>query len=300
MPDRIKEIVAYLKTQKELLYVEGAFRLYIDNQITEEELIEILKEDGYSLPDTFKDFCIREKKSYFTHTQTRVYFENDEAKLYWYEVYNKPYFYYLAEKSRKNASLTQGTLVPYIKDIGCCSINLLFLCIQYVKLSNTKFSYESGAITLMEYAKTNKINDFYELLMSLYVEPDAKNGIIASRNNLKKYILKYFNVDFDAKGNELYEFALYVERALYVLPRKEANTIKVLFKILEPEYLREEDYYQDPDYRTRILNTFKKKINASKAADKVFKFVKNKSTVFNGFNPNGYSALYYYLLEEGK
>ena len=62
----IQQIIQALKTKNEIAYIEGAFRHYIDNQISDQELDFILKDNNEVLPDEFFDLSVREKKMYYT------------------------------------------------------------------------------------------------------------------------------------------------------------------------------------------------------------------------------------------
>ena len=294
MNNKLKEILDAIRSNNNTLFAESAFQYYIDNQITDNELIELLKEDGYKLPDDFISFSKRKKRTYLNHIQTRIYFENGEERYYWYEVFNKPYFYDLAKHARKNKELT-NKMISYLKEVGNDSVPLMFLGMQYVKLKNTTLSRYQ---TLNDYAEGNGINDVYEMLVTLYTESEIKKGIVQLKNLLKEQLIKKTLFEFDL-NLPFVEFSLYIECALHLLPRKEANTLKVKFHILQPEQLRDIDYYSDIEHQTRIINTFKKKMTNNRVMSKISGFVISNQDTFDNFSPNGYSAIYYYLMEEG-
>ena len=293
MNNKLKQIVEDLQSSTDMLYAEGAFQYYIDNQINEQELIEILKVQNFTLPENFSSLPVRKKKTYLNHIQTRIYFENGEPKVYWYEVFNNRYFYYLAEVSRKNKSITRK-FIDYIVDIGN-EINLTFLGMQYIKVANCNLGRFE---TIINYCKEKEISNVYDLLISVFSERvftierrQLQNLII---DQIKKESL--FNIDLD---DVFYRFALNVECALELLTRKEANTIKVKFQILNKEHLRDIDYYSDEMHQKRIINTFKKKMTNNKVLGMLSGHIIDNQEEFDKFQPNGYSAVYYYLLEEG-
>ena len=303
MTGKIKEIVESIKAQDNVLYAVAAFRLFIDNQITEDELIEVLAADGHVLPDNFKDLPIREKKNYYNTVQTRIYFENNEPKTYSYVVFNKPYFYELAEQARKTKIYT-NQLVEYMRVLGEHNVNLLFLGMQYIKIANTHLTRFKSITDYIDSKQKDHvvINDLYSLLISVFSEQQTPENK-ALRNLLTEKIGKEtflgFDIDPKHKDKLFCLFALYIECYLSLLPRKEANTIKIKFKVLSPDHLRDIDYYQDIDRQNRILNTFKKKAKSDRLFTQISGLVISNQEIFDQFNPNGYTAIYYYLMEEG-
>jgi len=293
MTKKLLEIIESIKLDTSRLYCENAFKCFIDNQITVDELDEILKADNYILPDSFFELSIKDQKNYMNHIQTRIYFENGEEKFYWYQVFNKPYFYDLAEHARKTKWIT-NKLIEYVNDFGNDSINLLFLGFQYIKLNvSPLWNYQ----TIRDYAESKNINDIYELLISLFIDLGTKE-VVQLRNLVFEKIKKenMFNADLNDK---FFYFALLMECAIALLPRKEANTIKVKFQILSAKELRDIDYYSDPDRQNRILNTFKKKMTSNKVLNMISGYIIDNQEFFDTMKPNGYASVYYYLMEEG-
>ena len=47
MNNKIKQIIENLQISNDMLYAEGAFQYYIDNQIDEDELYEVLKYNDF-------------------------------------------------------------------------------------------------------------------------------------------------------------------------------------------------------------------------------------------------------------
>ena len=293
MNNKIKQIIENLQISNDMLYAEGAFQYYIDNQIDDDELYEVLKYNDFILPDDFFDLTIREKKSYLNHIQTRIYFENNEPKIYCYEVFNKNYFYYLADVSRKNKSLTEK-LVSYVSDIGS-EVNLMFLGMQYIRILYSRLGRFE---TIVNYCKSKEINNVYDLLVNLFSEKVTTKEIKQLQNLVVEQLKKdkFLELDLD---NVFYRFALYIECALNLLTKKEANTIKVKFQVLNKENLRDIDFYSDSLHQKRIINTFKKKMTSNKILNMIFGYVIENQEIFDSFQPNGYSSIYYYLLEEG-
>ena len=292
---KMKEIIEHLKHDNSTLFAEGAFQYFMDNQITEEELIKILETENYKLPESFFSLSRGEKKLFFNHTKLVVGFDISEPTYDYFEIFNKNYFYDLAMHAKTNKELTRK-LIDYIFAVsnGEEGINTIFLGMQYVKLDKTNlFRYDS----LKNYAETNDINDLYNLLISLFSEKTLTREI----KEMKELLITKINKDefFECNLNEpLYRFSLLIECILNTLTDKEANTLKVVFGILSENHLRDIDYYQDRVHQNRLVNTFKKSTKDSYLLNRIDIFVSDNEETYNHFQPNGYKALYQYLLGE--
>ena len=292
---KMKEIIEHLKHDNSTLFAEGAFQYFMDNQITEEELIEILETENYKLPESFFSLSRGEKKLFFNHTKLVVGFDISEPTYDYFEIFNKNYFYDLAMHAKTNKELTRK-LIDYIFAVsnGEEGINTIFLGMQYVKLDKTNlFRYDS----LKNYAERNDINDLYSLLISLFSEKTLTREI----KEMRELLITKINKDefFECNLNEpLYRFSLLVECILNTLTDKEANTLKVVFGILSENHLRDIDYYQDRVHQNRLVNTFKKSTKDSYLLNRIDIFVSDNEETYNHFQPNGYKALYQYLLGE--
>ena len=292
---KMKEIIEHLKHDNSTLFAEGAFQYFMDNQITEEELIEILETENYKLPESFFSLSRGEKKLFFNHTKLVVGFDISEPTYDYFEIFNKNYFYDLAMHAKTNKELTRK-LIDYIFAVsnGEEGINTIFLGMQYVKLDKTNlFRYDS----LKNYAETNNINDLYSLLISLFSEKTLTREI----KEMRELLITKINKDefFECNLNEpFYRFSLLVECILNTLTDKEANTLKVVFGILSENHLRDIDYYQDRVHQNRLVNTFKRSTKDSYLLNRIDIFVSDNEETYNHFQPNGYKALYQYLLGE--
>ena len=292
---KMKEIIEHLKHDNTTLFAEGAFQYFMDNQITEEELIKILETENYKLPESFFSLSRGEKKLFFNHTKLVVGFDISEPTYDYFEIFNKNYFYDLAMHAKTNKELTRK-LIDYIFAIsnGEEGINTIFLGMQYVKLDKTNlFRYDS----LKNYAERNDINDLYSLLISLFSEKTLTREI----KEMRELLITKINKDefFECNLNEpLYRFSLLVECILNTLTDKEANTLKVVFGILSENHLRDIDYYQDRVHQNRLVNTFKRSTKDSYLLNRIDIFVSDNEETYNHFQPNGYKALYQYLLGE--
>ena len=292
---KMNEIIENLKHDNSTLFTEGAFQYFMDNQITEEELIKILEKENYTLPDSFFSLTKGEKKLFFNHTKLVVGFDLSEPTYDYFEIFNKNYFYDLAMHARSNKELTRK-LIDYIYavSLGEEGINTIFLGMQYVKLDKTNLlRYDS----LKEYVEKNNINDLYNLLISLFSEKTLTKEIKEMRELLITKIKKdeFFECDLN---EPFYRFSLLTECILNTLTDKEANTLKVVFGILDEKHLRDIDYYQDRLHQNRLVNTFKKSTKDSYLLNRIDIFVSNNEETYNNFQPNGYKALYQYLLGE--
>lgn len=295
MNNKIDTIIKTIRTNNNTLYAEEAFRYFIDNQISDDELIEILNADNFHLPSSFKEMPIKDKKSFLAHNMVRVAFEGGVEQPYSYETFNSNYFYALAEHAKKNKSLTKQ-LIDYVSAIGVDNVNLLFLGMQHIKLNNTSLiNYE----TIQEYAKLHKLNNVYDLLVILFSDKESIKGVKQLKFLVTEQIKKPSLFEIDLKL-PFVEFALLMECALAKLTNKEANTLKVIYKILEKGQLRENEYYADKTYQNRLVNTFKKKIKDNRILAHLSGFVINHESEYFSFPPNGYSALYLSAMEEGE
>ena len=86
---KMKEIIEHLKHDNSTLFAEGAFQYFMDNQITEEELIEILETENYKLPESFFSLSRGEKKLFFNHTKLVIGFDISEPTYDYFEIFNK-------------------------------------------------------------------------------------------------------------------------------------------------------------------------------------------------------------------
>ena len=295
------EIQEELDERKDIAYIEGAFEYYIGNKINDSELDKLLKRRNEILPAEFFDMSIREKKTYFTHTATTVEVLDDTFGYRTDQIFNHNYFYRLANASKKNKEIT-GKLVDYVAQIGY-DWNLLFLCMQYIKLVNVNPSYLTADVKKYRKDKGN-IHTVYDLVMSAYAEPDKKVGIGKIRSDILKLLNRqsFLNVDV---YNTYFQFILCMESLLSVLPRKEANTLKIKYLILMPEHLRNNDYFADDAHQRRVLKNCKDKLSRKdekgKSAielNRVKKFIKDNKQWYDKMWPNGYFALYQFLIAE--
>ena len=295
METRTQQIMNELKTKSKIEYLEGAFRYYIDNEIGDKELDEILTGNGIEMPKGFYDLPVRMKKKYFCHTHKTLIIAEDGSSDWYYEdeVFNKNYFYLLADCAR-NSSKSTMELINHIAGIG--DLSTFFLGLRYVKLQFTDKDIIPDIVK--DYcAKTPGITTMHDLVMTVYNEWDGKKDI----DKVKTAINKMFTESFNIKTGTFFELALYMELVLNELKRKDANTLKIKFLILTPQELRDVDYYTDCSLQKRIANTCKKNLKdqkSQKVVAKAKKFVDNNRDWYDNFSPNGYSALYNFLFEE--
>ena len=288
------EMIEALDTKNEINYIEGAFRYYIDNQVSDRELDFILKKNGEVLPDEFFDLPLREKKQYYSHATTIVDVLDNKIGYRTDQIFNKNYFYRLADASKGNKTMT-SILVNYVAKIGY-DWNLLFLCMQHIKLVNINPSYLTMRIE--DYRKENgNIHTLYDLVMAVFSEWIHKVGIKELRQDVAKMLSnpKFLDVDID---HPFFNFILLMECLLSELPRKDANALKIKFLILQKGYLRDIDYYQSDDRQMRAVKTAKSKLKDSKMLKTVSKFLKDNKEWYDTAGPNGYSALYASLIAE--
>ena len=290
----VLEIIQSLNTQNKIMYIEGAFRKYIDNQVSDSELDYILKKNGEVLPDEFFDMPVREKKKYYTHTATIVDVLDHNIGYRTDQIFNKNYFYRLADASKGNKELT-GILVQYVAEIGY-DWNLLFICMQHIKLANIKPTFLTKRIE--DYRKENgNIHTIYDLIISVFSEWEFKKGNKELRQDIAKTFAnpKFLNVNF---SHPFFNFILLMECLLGELPKKDANALKIKFLILQKEHLRDNDYYQTEDRGKRAVNTAKSKLKDSKMLKTINKFIKDNKEWYDNAGPNGYFALYASVMAE--
>ena len=288
------DIIESLDAQNKIKYIEGAFRSYIDNKVSDGELDYILKENGEVLPDEFFDMPVRQKKKYFTHTATIVDVLDHGIGYRTDQIFNRNYFYRLAEVSKGNKELTD-ILVKYVAEIGY-DWNLLFLCIQHIKLANVRPMFLTKRIE--DYRKENgNIHTVYDLIISVLSEWELKKGNKELRQEVAKMFSnsKFLNVEFN---HTFFNFILLMECLLGELPKKDANALKIKFLILQKDHLRGNDYYQTEDRQKRAINTAKSKLKDSKMLKTISKFIKDNKEWYDNVGPNGYFALYASVIAE--
>ena len=284
-----------LKTKSKIDYLEGAFRYYIDNEIGDKDLDEILTGNGIEMPNGFYDLPVRMKKKYFCHTH-RTFIIAEDGSTDWYyenEVFNKNYFYLLADCARNSKKSTME-LISHIEGIG--DLSTLFLGLRYVKIKHMDEDIIPDIVK--DYcAKTPSITTMHDLLMTVYSEWDGKKDIDKVKAAINKMLTESFNI----KTSTFFELALHMELVLNLLQKKDANTLKIKFLILTPQELRDIDYYTDSARQKRIANNCKKELKekeTQKVVAKAKKFVEANRDWYENFSPNGYSALYNFLFEE--
>ena len=287
------EMIEALDTKNEINYIEGAFRYYIDNQVSDKELDFILKKNGEVLPDEFFDLSVREKKTYYAHTRTSIKVEGDSYKCAKYEVFNKQYFYRLAEAAKKNKTLT-ADIIKYAAEVGF-DLNLMFIFMQNMKMDNIKETLIPAKLRAYR-ANKKGISSVFDLAMAVMSESEA----VLKSKGYKEELFAFFNNSkfLDITTDKFFEFALLIEQVLNDLPKKDANTLKVKFMVLKPEHLRDNDYYSDIAKQKHSINTCRSSLKSSKALVKARGFVTKNKVWFDNLFPNGYSAVYNFLLEE--
>ena len=292
MTKKLQTIINQLKADQNELYADGAFQYFIDNQIDVNELTEILKAEGIVLPENFYKLSKPEQKRYRRHVSVSVYYDKDHEESEGQVMFNNPYFYDLAEHARKTVAYTDK-LTRYVFDL--VDINLIFLGMQYIKVHNC---YIRRFDKLMAYADKKGINDLYELTIDLIGRPHLST----EDKQLQSLLLKYLDSDklvgIDLLNRPNDRFFFLIEYLLSALPRKEANTLKVKFLILNKEHLRGELDYYDLDKPAKwILKDYMGKGVFSYNAIKLLKeHVKKHLELLDGMYPNGYMAFYYAFL----
>jgi hypothetical protein len=298
MKPRNKEIVKKLKKDQGITYVEGAFRYYIDNQIDDQDLDEILKADDYHLESSFFSSIRRDKKQYFTHEKHRITFDL-EANQYFintYPIYNRNYFFYIASKATRNKQITTD-LMHYLRDLGQYNAHCLIFGLDYIKVKNLSLiQYDA----VKNFVQDHDIKTLYELLTSAIIDNINNKEPSPLINIISNFFIKEENFQFDI-NSKYATFCIYIECALSLVDKKTANTIRFNFNVLPPNTLKEEDYYQDNENKFRSINTLKKKIkkeNGEKVLFATSRYVKENQKEINEFPENGYKALYMTLMEE--
>ncbi len=293
MTKKLQNIINILKANQSELYADGAFQFFINNQIDVNELTEILKAEGIKLPDEFYKLSKSEQKRYRRHVAVSVHYDKEHEESTASVIFNKHYFYDLAEHARKTVIYTDK-LVRYVYDLD--EINFIFLGMQYIKIKNTKLRLNDK---LMRYADKKGINDLYELTIDLVGGPHLHQDEIEFRNYLVKYLSSDKSVGLDL-NDPVTKFFFLMENLLHVLPRKEANTLKVKFLILSKEHLRGDlDYFDLDKPAKRILKDYKTKgVFGVKALKALNDHIKANPSLLDGIYPNGYMALYYAFIAE--
>lgn len=295
MPKNLLGIIKHLKDNQNEMYSDGAFQYFIDNQIDVDELNEILKAEDIILPEEFFKLSKPEQKRFARHVAVTVHYDKDHEEAEAHVIFNNFYFYSLVEHARKTISYTDK-LIRYVFDLT--DINLIFLGMQYIKIHNSPLRLFDN---LMAYADKKGFNDLYSLTMDLV---GNKHGVEETklRSLLIKKLASEKLLGIDLSTNANVKFYFLIEYLLNSLPRKEANTLKVKFLILNKDHLRGKlDYYDlDKPAKWILKDYMKKGFFPSKAIKAIKEHVDKHEELLDGMYPNGYMAFYYAFLANEK
>jgi len=250
MNDRVVEwVINKLKKQEFEYYVNEAFKYFIDNQITAEELNVILKYKGYVLPDSFFELSKPEQKKYRQYLSTKVDILGVEDQQYYCLVYNRVYFYELLNKSKTNKEYSRRLMeyCNYVQDIPMCLISL-----KNLKLKNVDFFNKIIFDDLKNNYEISTVFDLYSLIER------EKSDTNKNREELKKWekvsekMLQFFTIEKEEHLRQHLEYpiddtyskiALRIERFLdQVNKPKLKNTIKIKSLAYRKEHLLDDDY----------------------------------------------------------
>lgn len=291
MDERLSNIISELKSESDINYVDKAFSLFIDNQLTDHDLADILSIVNYKLPDSFFKLHKFQQKKFWKRNIRYVSFD-EEGNFVIEEItiFNKPYFYHLVECSKKS-KLNTKALINYIREVN--HVGYMFYAMEYIKISNTNLSQYDK---INEYVEKKGINDLLSLILEVESEYNQKD-VELLKSIIEKNIFCKDKFDFDL--NQPFNIlALLMECVLFILPRKERNTLKIKFLILEEENIKEDDYLKLDKKGKQIVKDYRNVLISKPAFYHVKKYVKENAEVIDKLPPNGYLSLYYALIEE--
>lgn len=281
-------------------YIEGAFQLFIDNKINDEELDEILRRENYVLPESFFELDRFEQKKYRQYRKYTYEFVDGEFKEDDYTVFNRAFFDDLVKETKNDKSkYSTEVLIDYLLSIG--ELNYFFFGCEFIDLKKTSLINLPGMNAYLRTKPT--IKTLYDLFVNIL--PYKSNNTLRQEviNHLRTNTLFGINV-FD----ETFFFFLLMECFLYDRTRKERNTLRAKYLIIDKKYLHEDEFILDSDKAKRIYIKdyigkecsllFK---NYPSIFNPKFKGVNNTTLtkeVIKSFGPNGYAALYEMIRRE--
>ena len=295
----LDNIHSSLIKNKAELYIDQVFDLFIDNQIDAKDLKYLLSKEKIKLPEEFYNLSKIEQKKYLGIKQYIVDIQSEERP--YYVIFNNFYFYYLVTKSRQSKYMTQR-LIDYVNNQQ--DMVVFILAMRNIYLDNVDYFNNS------KYSKIiikNNCHTIFDLFLA--IENNNNKKFEETRTHFYNYFKNQskgkinLEIDFDRPFNK---FCVLMELILSELfPIKELNTLKLKFLIYKKGHLKGNDYKEIKvnglEMIKRRFNNIKKKgenIDSLKVLlKKMEELVKNKREEINSFSSNGYSAIYYALLQ---
>jgi len=285
--------------------IDSEVESFIYNQIDSAKLFDKLNSKNNEFGNPFCDDFLTLSKCAQRFKLINTWYEiGEDYSVFPNCVVDRTMFYHLVKRARKSTKLTKE-LIKFGNEItvnGTTNLNLSFLFMRYVYLESIGFKGANATINDFEdLIKKEKLSTLYDLVMCLFkTQRMYLNGVeVKSKRELLKKKLKVKSLIMYDTEPLFNNFVLLMECALNILTEKEINTLKVSFGIYDSYYLEENDYYHNSDDTIRIIRNFKKKSRAD-AVNGVRKFVRANNEKFNEFSENGYSALYFVLVEYGE
>ncbi len=275
-------------------FFTNTYRSFIDNKININELKKRLDSKNIILPSEFYLLSKPEQKRYYRYQSTIVHltkkFESEEQEI----VFNSNYFYWLATQATKSISVT-NELISYLHDLK--EVNLIFLGMQQIKVKNTRLRLNEK---MMEYIKKKKIHNLYELTIDLIGSPHFSSDEKNLADKLIVFLKAENSLGFDL-NDAINKFFFLMENLLHVLPKKEVNTLKIKFLVLNKDHLRKRDYYDLHKSARGILRDYQfRGVFTTGALSKLKSHLKDNPYLIDGMYPNGYMALYYAFIADSE
>ena len=300
--EKMNEIYENLKLHTKEYAVDEIFQMFIDNQLTVSELETLLGMFSYHLPTEFYDLDKTEQKKYHQHKKHKIHLVNGKETIVTYSTFNNAYFYELVEASTKNKSVTKA-LIDYSGQLDDMAIHIITM--QNVRLRNLDFFMQRTVFKEIIDNKTylgSKIKTLYDLCFYVLSLPEKTHKEKNLKTSLYTQIKDFFKNKSGFKLDlelPFVTFVFFIEMILSSIPRKNANTIKVKFLCYKPEYIRENEYNKTLENCRTLINKHYQAMIPNKVKEVVSYYNKHQD-IINSFNYNGYSAIYYSLLEEVK
>lgn len=299
--EKLNQIYENLKLHSKQYAVDEIFQMFIDNQLTVIELEALLNKFNYLLPEEFFSLEKADQKKFHQHKKHEIHLINDKETIVTYSIFNKRYFYELVDASSKNKSVTKS-LMAYSGELDNLPIHIITM--QNVKLKNIDFFMQRKVFVDIIDNKTflgKKIRTLYDLyfyVLSIPDKPAFSKNKMALLNQLKDFFKNKsgMNLDLDLP---FVRFVSFIEMILSSLPRKIANTIKMRFLCYKPDYINDDEYNVSLENGRTLINKHYQSMIKTKIKE-VVNYYNKHPEVLNSFNYNGYTAIYYSLLEEVK
>lgn len=287
----INEQIDKLKLNSKEQLIDAAFQLLIDNQLTPNDLKKILDNFNYNVAGDLFLKPIDEIKRYHQHVKREIYFTQNGPIQYDKQIFNKPYFYEMANLAKKNKHITEA-FIRYLKDIDDLALTILGM--KKIKVKNLAFaSIHENWLSFVDQTKRTSLYDFYIGIMNMTPSSKKEQLLLEFKAFMKKDT--GFKLDLD---EPFVKFVFEMEYVLSFFSPRLANTIKIKFLVYKPEYLEDNEYNNTLENGRILINRNRADLKP-KFINQMIKYYIQHEDILDSFNDNGYRAIYYSIVGDG-